>query len=801
MRAARLIRRVAGMSAAELRTRVTTSVRREASRLAHRARAAAWDRRALAAALVPGTPALASAIAHLQAGNAEDAHRALRRHVVGRPRRWPINAGARDPIAAAICAHLPGAAADAAARADAIVDGRYDLLGYRGLRFDTEEAPGAIDWSRDPVHGRSAPPVFWSEVPFLDPACGDHKIIWELNRHQHWLALGRAWWLTGDARYPAAFGRELASWMAANPPLTGINWASMLELALRSISWLWALQLFAAAPEDEGGMGPEPVGECPWTVDLLLGVDRQLRLVEQNLSTYFSPNTHLIGEALALYVAGRSLPELERAPSWAFAGRRVLIEEMARQILPDGGHVERSFHYHRYTLDFYLLALSVARLTGDDDRPFAEAVRRLARFARSVADDDGRLARIGDDDGGQLFPICGRDSADASDSLALAAWQLADPSLAVGPVPEEVLWMTAGAAVAAPPPAAVAVPSASFGDSGYTICRSARGDHLVFDTGPHGFLNGGHAHADALAVTLTAGGRPLLVDPGTACYTIDRQTRDRFRSSQLHNTVSVGGRSQSVPDGPFHWAHAANARRVRWASGRHVDFVEGAHDGYAPVEHRRSVFARPGCWVVRDRLTGPGPIEAAVHWHLDSRWAVAPERGGWIAAADASGPPVWIAVVGGALDAISGAGEGGPGLGWIAPAYGRLVPATTLRHTVSAAAPLEIVTVFVESAARPEVERLPVQGEDGGSPGSAVRVRTAHGIDTVVFCSHADRNAGVTGALCRAVDLETDAAFAWHHAPADGGAAIAAVADGRALRVNGVAVIEARQRVPIAEVP
>ena len=44
-------------------------------------------------------------------------------------------------------------------------------------------------------------PRFWATCRISIRACGDHKIIWELNRHQHWLQLGRAWWLTGDARY------------------------------------------------------------------------------------------------------------------------------------------------------------------------------------------------------------------------------------------------------------------------------------------------------------------------------------------------------------------------------------------------------------------------------------------------------------------------------------------------------------------------------------------------------------------------------------------------------------------------
>jgi hypothetical protein len=45
-------------------------------------------------------------------------------------------------------------------------------------------------------------------------------------------------------------------------------------------------------------------------------------------------------------------------------------------------------------------------------------------------------------------------------------------------------------------------PSTALADSGYFVSRSTRGDHLAIDAGRHGFLNGGHAHADALSMTL-----------------------------------------------------------------------------------------------------------------------------------------------------------------------------------------------------------------------------------------------------------------------------------------------------------
>jgi hypothetical protein len=473
--------------------------------------------------------------------------------------------------------------------------------------------------------------------------------------------------------------------------------------------------------------------------------------------------------------------------------------------------VERSFHYHRYTLDFYLLALIVARLTGDDTRPFAEAARRLAGFARGVADDRGHLARIGDDDGGQLHPICGRDSADASDSLALAAWVLADPSLAVGPLPEEAVWLSGGGAAVAETAATASRPpwprgSASFGDSGYTVCRTGRGDHLVLDTGPHGYMNAGHAHADALSLTLTVAGRPLVIDPGTACYTIDPGRRDRFRSTRLHNTVTLDGRAQSEPAGPFHWATTASGSRLAWCTSAGFDYVEGTHDGYAPVAHRRAVFARPGCWIVADRMLGEGEHLAEVHWHLDPRWTVTPAGDGWLCASDGAGPPVWIASPGGDITVVRGGDAGEPDLGWIAPVYGAVVPGTTLRIVHRGAAPFAVATVFAEAVDAPALEPLPVRRAGVIDP-TALGLRLRHGevTDTVVFGAALGSVAPASTPSSRpcssAGEFETDAALLWcresgpeprHVAVADG--TIVRTRDGRVL-LSAAAPVACRETV------
>ena len=76
--------------------------------------------------------------------------------------------------------------------AEKICQHRFDLLGYKDLDFGSP-----IDWHFDPVHHKRAPSGPWYKIPFLDfDQVGDHKVIWELNRHQHLVTLAEAWRLT-----------------------------------------------------------------------------------------------------------------------------------------------------------------------------------------------------------------------------------------------------------------------------------------------------------------------------------------------------------------------------------------------------------------------------------------------------------------------------------------------------------------------------------------------------------------------------------------------------------------------------
>src|SRR5688572_13187445 len=213
-------------------------------------------------------------------------------------------------------------------RAAATLQNRFDLLGYRTLWFGDP-----IDWQLDPVWSRRAPRVHWTQLDPLDPAeVGDSKIVWELNRHQWVAGVAQAFALTGDERYAEAALRAIESWVEANPYGIGVNWSSSLEVAYRLMSWSWTLMLV----RDASALTADRA------TAILASVWLHARYVARYLSFYFSPNTHLTGEALGLFYAGTLFSEFTEAPRWRRLGARVLIAESRAQICADGVHFERS---------------------------------------------------------------------------------------------------------------------------------------------------------------------------------------------------------------------------------------------------------------------------------------------------------------------------------------------------------------------------------------------------------------------------------------------------------------------------
>ena len=272
-----------------------------------------------------------------------------------------------------------------------ILNCEFDLLGYEGLSFGRDQ----IDWHFDPVHKILAPFLPWFRVPYLDfTKTGDHKIIWELSRHQHLTLLARAWLFQRRHPVPARTRKDLA-------PL-----ARMEPVPLRHQLGKHARSCVSAAFPGSGSITrPSDRSEFPEDLrtEMRQGIGESAVYIERYISTYFSPNTHLLGEALALFFVGVLYPEFERSAFWRDYGWRVLLQESDRQVRSDGFHFEQSVYYHVYALDMFLYARVLASRNGIAIPPdYDEVLTRMADALASIGG-GGQAPSFGDDDGGRLF--------------------------------------------------------------------------------------------------------------------------------------------------------------------------------------------------------------------------------------------------------------------------------------------------------------------------------------------------------------------------------------------------------------
>ena len=582
------------------------------------------------------------------------------------------------------------------------------------LGFGEVELGEVIDWHRDPLTGRWWRPRFWSDYDLVnDSGAGDPKVIHELNRHQHIVALAKAYFLTADERYSREAVSQLESWIDQNPPSVGINWQSSLEIAIRALSWMWTIFLLLPSRSLTDAAAAR-IGRSLFA---------QIGHVDRFPSLVSSPNTHLIGEATALFVAGTVFKGMKRSGHWQRRGADWLIREMELQVTLDGVHAELSSYYHCYTVDFLLQALTLSRLNGFEFPEWMwKKLEQMMEFLLHFTRNDGTLPLVGDDDGGRALAIVSRDYRTCGFGEEMFWLGQADP---LRELPRET--------------------HAFYPAAGYAIQRSGWGPHesqVIFDCGGLGMLNGGHGHADALSLVLNVGGTEILTDPGTFLYNGSPEWRNFFRSTRAHNTVVVDDSDQSIHDGTFKWRRKAQCHVVQHLSNEGFDYVEAEHDGYrdAPckiMHRRRLLHVRPGLWVAVDDLSDvqgssrEHMFDFYFHFPRNAQLSVQQENDSVLrvnASADSARLQLWMCASA-AIKAKTIEGQMDPIQGWVSSIYGQKSPAPTLRLRMQAPAPASGMFIMSPSPSDAAIRGVSV------TEGSALACEAEYGDVKDIFVS------------------------------------------------------------------
>lgn len=310
---------------------------------------------------------------------------------------------------------------------------------------------------------------------------------------------------------------------------------------------------------------------------LLKSIQIQANWLENRLEYHLMAN-HLFENASTLTLLG-CLFDGNDPNRWQVKGLDLLKREIDEQILPDGGHFERSPMYHLRIL--HVLKYVELAFSGKAPTVVTQSVSSTRDAFEHMCHPDGNLALL-NDAAFDVYPL--------------------------PPIAENVKAQTSGAW--------------QMENTGYFGYRNTQGDYIIIDAAELGpGYNPGHAHADIFSYELSYGYERLIVDSGNFDYE-PGSMRSYCRSTKAHNTVEIDDQDQCHFWGAFRVAESASPQDVqfkRWNKGFELN---AWHNGYqrlnAHAIHRRSIqFEESNGMIVKDLIKGQHPVNAVsrVHFH------------------------------------------------------------------------------------------------------------------------------------------------------------------------------------------
>jgi len=522
----------------------------------------------------------------------------------------------------------------------------------------------------------------------------DVKFIWEPARFGWAFTLGRAWHLSRDERYPAAFWSFAEQFLRVNPPNLGPHWVSAQEVALRLLVFAWCCQVFS------GSTHSTPARQA----SLVSAIAAHAARIPSSLVYARSQNNnHLLSEAAALFTAGLALPDHPQAARWRKLGWKWFNLGLQKQIDAFGEYSQHSSNYQRLMLQLALWVKPLAYRHGFHfSRRSTEALAIATHWLLSLLDpSSGGVPNLGANDGAYILPLTLCPFADYRPVLQAATRSFMGYQIPGGVWDEMALWFGLPAS------------------ERYLLEERYLGDSL-YGRNSWGYLRAYKyknrpSHADQLHFDLWWRSLNIARDAGTYLYNVDPPWDNALTHTGVHNTVSVDGCEQMRRAGRFLYLDWAPAK-IRPSIEADPDILQRAlawHAGYRRlgVRHEREVTVyNDEHWQVEDRLLFIKPDQPQrtfrLHWLLpDWDWLLEDRTDGidlrlasphgWLKMALTSDQPGWRFSLVRAGEVLKGAGQAAPISGWVSPSYGQKVPALSCALEVTSRIDVKFSTLFI----------------------------------------------------------------------------------------------------------
>ena len=389
----------------------------------------------------------------------------------------------------------------------------------------------------------------------------------------------------------------LGRWIRDNPPQTGVGWEPY-PLSRRIPNWVkWDLRtgLLSMAIQEN--------------------LADQLRYLCNRLEWHLLGN-HLLANAKALIFGGMYFSG-EEAEGWLIRGVSLLKEQLAEQILQDGGHFERSPMYHALVLEDLLDIINLFQVydhSPDFDSKscshlcdlLMRTIQKMRGWLDVMCHPDGEIGFFNDAATKEVPTLAELDCYAVRLGLSATGDRVGLSHVAVQGRSQALFLDSSGYARLEAGPAVVLADMAPVGP----------------DYQP------GHAHADTLSFEVSFNGHRLLVNSGTSTYEAG-PLRLRQRGTAAHNTVVVDGQNSSEIWSSFRVARRARVLEARCGVMESRLFAIGAHNGYGRLRsglvHKRTWWLSESDLRVVDEVMGNDERDICVYFHFHPVWSIHPK--------------------------------------------------------------------------------------------------------------------------------------------------------------------------------
>jgi hypothetical protein len=391
--------------------------------------------------------------------------------------------------------------------------GLFNCLGFGLVKISGKDA-----WHTDCIHHYHWPLHYFSRIDFIKSTVHcDVKIVWEKSRLQYLLSLA----ILNSTQpsttiYLEKLKEIIFSWIKENPCGFGPNWVSAMEVAIRGVNLLIIYTLVQQ--------------------DLSIKQKNSMlhALAEHHFFLRHFPEksdvsgNHYLATEMGLFILGLFISNTKDECDILL---NKFLSVSQEQFTTDGLHIEFSPTYHLLCLEMIAIAYSFAQYFKlNNTNKLYSLLCKANHISTMLADSKGRLPLFSDNDSGKILDL-GQDSRyinhfSKADGLFLKLLNCISPLSFAGQDSNTTS-------------------SQYIKPFGMLISKNAK---LVYRCGEHGLLGrAAHDHDDNLSFWFTAFDHEIIIEAGSAPYTLNAKHREETISSTSHNVITAKGKVRFIP--------------------------------------------------------------------------------------------------------------------------------------------------------------------------------------------------------------------------------------------------------------